>query len=209
MNEEKQVQCAEELKPTGTEQVEKQWFYAAEFEAQEAWLSFMHQEGWALTKILGRKYHFTACEKEETVYRMEFREEETVAEDYLQLYRDFGWEYVTKKGPWVYFCKAKHLVDGGESRPEELELFSDSATRMAMIERMIRAKVRRLIPWGLLLLLYEFVVFNTTLLKGFGPLSTVFTVIALLGLVVAAGGFWLYVNQLNRLYRLKEKLKGV
>ena len=54
---------------------EKQYFYAAEFEAEGAWLSFMQREGWKFAGTDGWKYRFLPCEPEDWVYHLDFKEE--------------------------------------------------------------------------------------------------------------------------------------
>ena len=45
-------------------------------------------------------------------------------EDYLQLFRDAGWEYVGEMSGWHYFCQ--------QAQPgEELEIYTDAESKIS------------------------------------------------------------------------------
>lgn len=120
----------------------KEWktFYISEFRAEEAWLSFMHTQGWKLRSIdgIGFQYTFEACEPENWIYQLDFKEDGVAETDYLQMYEDYGWELVLQFRHWFYFRKKKRTGDADE----ELSIFSDNASRIEMCRQVIRHHAR-------------------------------------------------------------------
>lgn len=105
------------------------FFTIADYEEEEAWLSQKHSEGWKFVKLTPPCFYvFEECEPEDVVYRMDYKNAGE-SEDYLQMMRDFGWEYFTKRLGWLYFRKK------AEGTAEERELFSDDASRAEMAAR--------------------------------------------------------------------------
>lgn len=113
------------------------FFTIADYEEEEAWLSQKHSEGWKFVKLTPPCFYvFEECEPEDVVYRMDYKNAGET-EDYLQMMRDFGWEYFAKCLGWLYFRKK------AEGTAEERELFSDDASRAEMAAQVART---RLIP---------------------------------------------------------------
>ena len=111
--------------------IEKQRFYISEFEQEAAWLAFMHREGWRLTSKEKCYYHFEPCEKEDWCYQLDFKESQSEDEDYIQIYKDYGWEYVLHSGNWFYFRKKKE-----EGKEEDFSIFSDKESKIEMCRRI-------------------------------------------------------------------------
>ena len=99
---------------------ERQIFYISEFDVEAAWLSFMHREGWKMLSTTGFKYRFESCPKENWTYQLDFRADGVSEEEYIQMYADYGWEFVTRFRQWYYFRKPY-------SEEEDMSIFSDNA----------------------------------------------------------------------------------
>ena len=110
---------------------ERQVFYIAEFNEEAAWLSFMHAEGWKLVKTTGFKYHFESCPQEEWIYQLDFRDGNLDETSYIQMYADYGWEFVTRFRHWYYFRKIRTAGD-------DMSIFSDSQSKAEMCRKVIR-----------------------------------------------------------------------
>ncbi|MCI9621297.1 MAG: DUF2812 domain-containing protein [Dorea sp.] len=110
-----------------------------DYEEEEKFLSEQHKEGWKLCKYwLPGIYFFDKCVPEDVVYRLDFEQaEKSEKTEYLQLYNDYGWEYLFDVNGFSYFRKRA----GSEER--ELEIFSDNESRIEMVERVFK---RRMIP---------------------------------------------------------------
>lgn len=111
--------------------IEKKTFGIAEFEEEEKWLETQHINGWDLIKINGTKYEFEKCTAEEWTYQLDFKENGMAEEDYLQIFKDCGWEYVLQNGKWCYFRKKKEDAT-------DLSIFSDRFSKIAMYTKMLQ-----------------------------------------------------------------------
>ncbi len=79
------------------------FFWAWEDEDEGRWLAEMAHQGWHLVKS-GFPFQFRRGEPKEVRYRMDYHaREELDRGEYLNLFRDAGWEHVCKYGPWHYF----------------------------------------------------------------------------------------------------------
>ena len=63
----------------------------------------------------------------------------------MQMLEDFGWEYFARCNGWLYFRKS---ADEAESE-QEGELFSDNASRVDLVSRVVKT---RLIPLAIIFL---------------------------------------------------------
>ena len=126
------------------------WFWAWQDEAEEAWLREISNEGWHFSGIgFPTIYNFKSGEARDYVYRLDYRSHwKMEKDDYLQLFRDSGWEYVEEMAGWHYFRKL--------ARPgEDLEIYTDAESKIGKYQRL-------LVFLGILMLpLFIFVVINT------------------------------------------------
>ena len=113
------------------------FFTIADFEEEEIWLREQHKAGWKLVKMTPPcLYRFEACEPEDVIYRLDYRNSEQT-EEYMQMVKDFGWEYFGQCLGWLYFRKP---ADAAESAGDE-ELFSDSISRAEMVSHIVRTRL--------------------------------------------------------------------
>ena len=108
------------------------WFWAWQDEAEEAWLEEMSQQGWHLSSVgIPTVYDFESGEPADIVYRLDYRSHfKMEKEDYLQLFRDAGWEYVGEMSGWHYFRK-------GAQPGEELEIYTDAESKISKYQRLL------------------------------------------------------------------------
>ncbi len=106
-------------------------FLAWQDEKEEAWLTRMAQEGFHL-KSLGFPglYIFETGEPRNDVYRLDFLADRTDFKDYIQIFKDAGWERVGKMGGWQYF--RTHAAKG-----ETPEIYTDNDSKAAKYRRLI------------------------------------------------------------------------
>ena len=82
------------------------FFTIADYEDEEIWLREQHRKGWKLQRmIVPCFYIFEACTPEDVIYRLDYRNNEEDSE-YLQLFRDYGWEQFARCMGWLYFRKS-------------------------------------------------------------------------------------------------------
>jgi hypothetical protein len=113
------------------------FFTIADYAEEEQWLREQHRKGWALVNVTPPCFYtFAACEPEDVIYRLDYKNKELDSE-YKQLLADFGWEYAGQCVGWFYFRKPAAEID----TEQEGELFSDDASRLEMIEQILRTRM--------------------------------------------------------------------
>jgi len=107
------------------------WFWAWQDDKEEAWLTQMSQEGLHL-KSLGFPgfYFFTPGEPANYVYRLDFVTDNKDYQNYLQLFKDAGWEHLGRMGGWQYF---RTLAGEGELP----EIYSDPYSKVQKYRRLL------------------------------------------------------------------------
>ena len=95
------------------------------FAIRHFWTSLSNS--WTVVTLL---VDFIVCAA--VIYQLDFNGGGRDEGAYLQMFADYGWEYVQKFNGWYYFRKAKGTGELGE------EIFSDSTSRLAMIRRVYR-----------------------------------------------------------------------
>ena len=110
-----------------------------DYEEEEQFLREQHREGWRFRRyFLPGFYIFDRCRPEDVVYRLDFDQAvKGEKEQYLQMYRDYGWEYLFDVNGFSYFRKRADSVG------EDMEIFSDNESRFEMVTRIFK---KRLIP---------------------------------------------------------------
>lgn len=118
-----------------------QILYGCRFLEEENWLSEQNKNGWKFKSLkYCCLYTFEKCESENIVYKLDIRKEK-ITEDYLQLYKDYNWEYCGRHYGWNYFRKMGSNVEV----PEDRELFSDDESKIDMIKNIFKNKIKPLI----------------------------------------------------------------
>lgn len=110
----------------------KRWFWAWDFDEEEAWLNEMAWQGWVLDKVGFCTYHFKSYEPGEYAVRLQMLENSPAmaeSQEYIEFVEDTGAEYIGSVAKWVYFRKR---VAGGS-----FELFSDISSMIQHLKRII------------------------------------------------------------------------
>ncbi len=103
------------------------WYWAWNNKNEERWLEQMARSGWHL--VGGPfPYIFEQGAPVEARYRMDYPSQDADKGEYLRLYRDSGWERVFEFAGWQYFSTTS---------PEAPEIYTDSASRIAMFRRLL------------------------------------------------------------------------
>ena len=143
------------------------FFTIADFEEEEIWLREQHKSGWKLVKMIPPcVYIFESCRPEDVIYRMDYKNSRQT-EEYMQMVKDFGWEYFAECVGWLYFRKKANEVES----ENEGELFSDNVSRTEMVMNIVKT---RLLP--ICIIFFSCVIPNllTSVRGALGALSTVF-----------------------------------
>ena len=171
------------------------FFTIADYEEEEAWLRERHREGWRLARtIVPCFYIFERCAPEDVVYRLDYKNNAQDAE-YMQMLRDFGWEYFNACMGWLYFRKsASEIGANGED-----ELFSDASSKLEMVRHIIRT---RMLPILIIFLTCTLPSCVRAMNGVFGSPSLIVFALFFAPLVLC---LWVFLHCGVKLYRLKRK----
>lgn len=116
---------------------EFRYFNIFQYQKEQEYLRRRHQEGWRFVKVSGLGvYHFEECTPEDVVYQLDYNQEGLEhKEEYVQMFRDCGWEYLQDYAGYSYFCKPAARMDGEE------EIFCDDQSRLEMMERVYKGRL--------------------------------------------------------------------
>ncbi|BCN30786.1 DUF2812 domain-containing protein [Anaeromicropila herbilytica] len=140
--------------------IERKKFGIADFKEEEKWLLEQHKSGWKLVKTNGIKYYFEKCNAEEWIYQLDFNENTEKDESYIQMFLDYGWEYVFHYGKWFYFRKKREGWDTANT------IFSDNASKIEMYKRIIYHLFELSIPLFLFSCMILYLFAFTTIFHG-------------------------------------------
>ncbi len=170
------------------------YFSILEHVKEQEYLQEMHRQGWRFVRVSGLgMYHFEECVPEDVVYQLDYNREGLEHKgEYVQMFRDCGWEYIQDYAEYSYFRKPSAEMHGAE------EIFCDDSSRLQMMERVFRG---RLLPLGIL--------FLCCILPQFIFQAGVFHNYALAGLFGAITGLYVCVFVLYGVhyFRFKSKMK--
>ncbi|MBR4462616.1 MAG: DUF2812 domain-containing protein [Erysipelotrichaceae bacterium] len=113
------------------------FFTIADYEEEEKWLRDQHRNGWKVIKMTAPCFYtFESCEPEDMIYRLDFRDIEKM-DEYENMLKDFGWEYIGQCVGWQYFRKPACETE----TQEEGELFSDNASKAELVSNVITTRM--------------------------------------------------------------------
>jgi hypothetical protein len=100
---------------------------------EEAWLGEMHQQGWILTKRFLR-FQFTYAGPEKMLYKRDYQPglEKHEREEYIKLYEESGWEYITRRADMYYFRISEY------EKEEITELYTDLESKIEEVKKQFR-----------------------------------------------------------------------
>lgn len=163
-------------------------FWAWQDDKEEAWLGQMSQQGYHLASLgFPGFYYFTTGEPCNYVYRLDYVTDTKDYQNYLQLFRDAGWEHLGRMGGWQYFRTSA-------TEDESPEIYTDPDSKMQ--------KYRRLLIYLIIFL----PIWNVIFLRNLPSLGDgIFKFVVSLAYFVLIVGFIIAVLQLiRRISRLKH-----
>lgn len=157
---------------------EFRYFNIFQYQKEQEYLRRRHQEGWRFVKVSGLGvYHFEECTPEDVVYQLDYNQEGLEhKEEYVQMFRDCGWEYMQDYAGYSYFCKPAARMDGEE------EIFCDDQSRLEMMERVYKGRLMPVMVLFCAVLLPQFIMNLTIYHNAF--LSVMYGAILVLYLAV-------------------------
>ena len=141
---------------------EFRYFSIFQYEQEQEYLRRRHQEGWRFVKVSGfGVYHFEECTPEDVVYQLDYNQEGLAhKEEYVQMFRDCGWEYLMDYAGYSYFRKPAAQMDGQE------EIFCDDQSRLEMMERVFKGRMTPVLVLFCAVLVPQFIM-NLTIYHNF------------------------------------------
>lgn len=112
------------------------FFSAVDWEKEEEYLRKQHSEGWKFVKFTGSHYVFEKCEPEDVVYQLDFKGDEKNMDEYIQMFKDCGWEYLQDMNGYSYFRKP-----AAEMKENEEGIFCDNESRLEMLKNIYRKRI--------------------------------------------------------------------
>lgn len=175
---------------TETKKIRK-WFWVWNDEKEEAWLRNLSSGGWHLQKIgFLATYEFEHGVSRDIIYRIDYKDGYNLKlSEYLQIFRDSGWEHVGEMSGRHYF----RTPMAGEEEPE---IYTDNESKIIKYQRILTG-------YYIFIPLFLLVIINRpeiTKIPGF----SIFDII-LIGLLLMEL-FFLYVvlNLIKRIRQLKR-----
>lgn len=112
-------------------------FTIADFREEEIWLREMARRGLHLLRMVPPLvYIFEKGEPRDDIYRLDFTNDDQGG-DYARMLAEFGWENCGRCMGWIYWRRsAEELASEGEG-----ELFSDDASRLDMVRKVVRTRM--------------------------------------------------------------------
>ena len=140
-------------------------------------------------------FKFEKVEPKEVVYQLDYKNEK-VTGAYLQMFRDYGWEYSGSCMGWNYFSKLKSQIEN----ENEMKIFSDSESKIEMIDRIFKT---RMLP--LVIIFCAIIVPNLMRILSSvnGPSDPLFIII----LMIFALYIYIFLHCGLKLKKIKNKLK--
>lgn len=120
-----------------TKTVKKVRFFSIlDWRDEQEYLTEQHKAGWKFVKQSANVYTFEKCEPEDVVYQLDFKGDDKNMDEYLQMFRDCGWEYLQDYYGYSYFRKpAKEMKENEEG------IFCDDESRLEMLKKVFRKKL--------------------------------------------------------------------
>lgn len=173
------------------------YFTIMEWEKEQDFLRQEGLKGWRFTKatLLGI-YHFEKCEPEDVVYQLDYNPDGIAhKEQYVQMFRDCGWEYIQDYFGYSYFRKPASEMAGDE------EIFCDDESRLEMVKRIFLSRMVPLIAIFFLLIIPNLYTQSTNHSLAGYALNWAFWILFILYLflfLVLGRQFWKYWKKLSR-----------
>lgn len=165
------------------------------YEKEQEWLRRQHKEGWEFYGVtFPGFYHFKECEPKDVIYQLDFNPEGSQNKsEYIQIFRDCKWEYITEFVDYSYFRKPVEEMCHGEE-----EIFCDDESKLEMTRRVFRTKM---VP--LLLIFFLIIIPQLTLQFSIQVRPVFYLYVALFILYI-----WIFGWYAMHYWKLYKKIHG-
>lgn len=113
------------------------FFTIAGYQREQEYLRSQHKKGWKFVHVnFPGFYHFERCTPEDVVYQLDYNEEGIENnEEYVQMFKDCGWEYIEEFVGYSYFRKPMAQMGDEEA------IFCDTESTIEMYRRTFRGRM--------------------------------------------------------------------
>jgi len=162
-------------------------FFVWSEKKEQAWLEEMSRKGWHLKKASFWRYTFEKSKPVNFVYQFDFRFGSSKdVEEYLGIFREAGWELISRSGGWHYFRKP--FREGEQNR-----IYSDRES----LKKKYRTILAFLLITGIPLFHNFLIIFRRPGLTGFyqyfWPVNTLFLILWIYAVI----RIFLYMKRLS------------
>lgn len=176
---------------------ELRFFTIPQWQQEQDYLRERHLEGWRFVSVsLPGIYTFERCEPEDVIYQLDYNADgSSQTADYLQIFRDCGWEYLQDYTGYSYFRKPAAQMNGKE------EIFCDDESRLEMMKRVFRGRIIPLLALFFLFILPNLILYILFPDRPLGGLGLAFFLLFLLYLANFAGfgyQYWKYWKNVRK-----------
>lgn len=177
---------------------ELRFFSIPEWKKEENYLREQHKQGWEFVRVSSIGfYHFKRCEPKDVVYQLDYNPDSvTQTKEYLQIFRDCGWEYLQNYVGYSYFRKAASEMNGTEE-----EIFCDDTSRLDMMKRVFRQRMTPLLAVFFLIIIPQLLLqsqVHTPMNRILTVLFSIMFVLYLALFLAFAIQFWLYYKSIHK-----------
>lgn len=173
------------------------FFQVTDLEAEQQYLEKQQLAGWQLVHISKLNFYvFEKCVPSKMLYRLDYA---GTPKDYLQMFRDFGWEYCGSCNNWNYFRKPVHSCDV----ESEDGLFSDEESKRLFMQKVL---IWHILP-SLVLIGLEIYGFINIFIKQKTPIFTdIFNLILFIFFILGIGLLtYRSIRLAYSLYKIRRK----
>lgn len=175
-------------------------FSVADFEEEQEFLSLQHSLGWKLKSIRRGLYTFEKSAAEKIVYQLDYNPMDKDEDEYIQMFMDYGWEFIQKYKSRYYFRKT-------ESETEcKNNIFSDTESKAEMCKKLINRRLLLLIPLTIVIAILN-VLFYSSILVPVYPFPIILSKV-ILGIMAFAMTIVFYVSYFSAIFKLNRIIRN-
>ena len=173
-------------------------FLLPDYEKEGEYLTKMHSVGWKLEKVCAFSQHFTKCEPENVVYKLDYVSNKTDYPEYIRMFADYGWEHCGRVAGFDYFRRSAEGLS-----EKEMDIFSDPQSKLNMMKRVI---ITRMTP--LLIIFFLMIIPNLFLFViNYPRFGTAGVLIALVYLSLLVEYVSIFIYCIRGFIKLRDKYK--
>lgn len=173
------------------------FFALPDFLDEQEFLMKQHSIGWKFETFNGfSKYIFVECSPENYIYQLDYNEDKKDEDSYIQLFEDYGWEYLLKENNFYYFRKpfSDNIQDN--------TIFSNTESKLLMCRKVLTKQKRLFV-----VLLPILVIVTYFLIRDLNNMSLVWAITSILCIIIYLFSLLFHVRNFIKISTLINKYK--